>query len=234
MDFFNSLIAEVNNLIDCLKRKSFSYEKSGAWQDIGYNEVILQRDTASELEGVGFNLITTRSVNDEIVVIGDDIPVIHGNRKFARVCVIQVEETEEQQKAYNLIRKIEYTKYHVFPEGYMIRTTSRSHKEAVRVSEKAVKNGIDFSKVGNLLINKYKENSAVKGVKVIFVTDENADYKAFEEIARKNNDITETLNHVMNSVNFDCNTCKLKPICDEVEGMKELHFSTAAKKEGTE
>ena len=231
MDFFNSLIAEVNNLIDCLKRKSFSYEKSGAWQDIGYNEVILQRDTAAELEGVGFNLITTRSVNDEIVVIGDDIPVIHGNRKFARVCVIQVEETEEQQKAYNLIRKIEYTKYHVFPEGYMIRTTSRSHKEAVRVSEKAVKNGIDFSKVGNLLINKYKENSAVKGVKVIFVTDESADYKAFEEIARKNNDITETLNHVMNSVNFDCDTCKLKPICDEVEGMKELHFKTSGRKE---
>lgn len=231
MDFFNSLIAEVNNLIDCLKRKSFSYEKSDAWQDIGYNEVILQRDTASELEGVGFNLITTRSVNDEIVVIGDDIPVIDGNRKFARVCVIQVEETEEQQKAYNLIRKIEYTKYHVFPEGYMIRTTSRSHKEAVRVSEKAVKNGIDFSKVGNLLINKYKENSAVKGVKVIFVTDENADYKAFEEIARKNNDITETLNHVMNSVNFDCDTCKLKPICDEVEGMKELHFKTSGRKE---
>lgn len=231
MDFFNSLIAEVNNLIDCLKRKSFSYEKSGAWQDIGYNEVILQRDTAAELEGVGFNLITTRSVNDEIVVIGDDIPVIHGNRKFARVCVIQVEETEEQQKVYNLIRKIEYTKYHVFPEGYMIRTTSRSHKEAVRVSEKAVKNGIDFSKVGNLLINKYKENSAVKGVKVIFVTDKNADYKAFEEIARKNNDITETLNHVMNSVNFDCDTCKLKPICDEVEGMKELHFKTSGRKE---
>ena len=231
MDFFNSLIAEVNNLIDCLKRKSFSYEKSGTWQDIGYNEVILQRDTAAELEGVGFNLITTRSVNDEIVVIGDDIPVIHGNRKFARVCVIQVEETEEQQKAYNLIRKIEYTKYHVFPEGYMIRTTSRSHKEAVRVSEKAVKNGIDFSKVGNLLINKYKENSAVKGVKVIFVTDENADYKVFEEIARKNNDITETLNHVMNSVNFDCDTCKLKPICDEVEGMKELHFKTSGRKE---
>ncbi len=234
MDFFNSLIAETNNLINGLKRKSFSYEKSGAWQDIGYNEVILQRDTASELEGVGFNLVTTESVADEVVVIGEDIPHIHGNRKFARVCVIQVEETKEQQKAYNLIRKIEYTKYHVFPEGYMIRTTSRSHKEAVRVSEKAVKNGIDFSKVGNLLINKYKENSAVKGVKVIFVTDENADYKAFEEIARKNNDITETLNHVMNSVNFDCDTCKLKPICDEVEGMKELHFSTAAKKEGTE
>lgn len=231
MNFFNSLIEEIVSLTGGPGKKSFSYQKSDAWQDVGYNEVILQRDTAFELDGVGFNLITTEPVNDEIVVIGDDIPVIHGNRKFARVCIIQAEETEEQQKAYNLIRKIEYTKYHVFPEGYMIRTTSRSHKEAVRVSEKAVKKGIDFQKVGSLLISKYKENSAVKGVKVIFVTDENADYKAFEEIARKNNDITETLNHVMNSVNFDCDTCKLKPICDEVEGMKELHFKTSGKKE---
>ncbi len=234
MDFFNSLIADVSSLTDGLDKKSFDYNKNIAWSDIGYNEVILQRDTAFELDGVGFNLVTSEPVNDEIVVIGDDIPKIKGNRTFARVCVIELEETQDQQKTYNLIRKVEYTKYHVFPEGYMIRTSSRSHKEAVRVSEKAVKNGIDFEKVGNLLINKYKENSAVKGVKVIFITDTSADFKRFEEIARKNNDITETLNHVMNSVNFDCDTCKLKPICDEVEGMKELHFSTATKKEGTE
>ena len=101
----------------------------------------------------------------------------------------------------------------------------------MRVSENAVKKGIDFQKVGSLFINKYKENTAVKGVKVIFITDKNADFKKLEEFARKNNDITETLNHVMNSVNFDCDTCKLKPICDEVEGMKELHFKTSGKKE---
>lgn len=231
MNFFNSLIEEIVSLTGGPGKKSFSYQKSDAWQDVGYNEVILQRDTAFELDGVGFNLITTEPVNDEIVVIGDDLPHIKESLTFARVCVIELDETEDQQKTYNLIRKVEYTKYHVFPKGYMIRTSSRSHKEAVRVSEKAVKNGIDFSKVGNLLINKYKENSAVKGVKVIFITDKNADFKRLEEIARKNNDITETLNHVMNSVNFDCDTCKLKPICDEVEGMKELHFKTSGKKE---
>lgn len=231
MNFFNSLIEEIVSLTGGPGKKSFSYQKSDAWQDVGYNEVILQRDTAFELDGVGFNLITTEPVNDEIVVIGDDLPHIKESLTFARVCVIELDETEDQQKTYNLIRKVEYTKYHVFPEGYMIRTSSRSHKEAVRVSEKAVKKGIDFQKVGSLLISKYKENSAVKGVKVIFITDKNADFKRLEEIARKNNDITETLNHVMNSVNFDCDTCKLKPICDEVEGMKELHFKTSGKKE---
>lgn len=214
-----------------LGKKNFGYKKELAWSDIGYNEVILQRDTAFELDGVGFNLITSEPVDDEIVVIGDDIPQIKESLTFARICVIELEETADQQKTYNLIRKVEYTKYHVFPEGYMIRTSSRSHKEAVRVSEKAVKKGIDFKKVGSLFINKYKEISAVKGVKVIFITDKNADFKRFEELARKNNDITETLNHVMNSVNFDCDTCKLKPVCDEVEGMKELHFKTSGRKE---
>ncbi len=229
MDFFNSLIADVSSLTDGLNKKRFDYNKNIAWSDIGYNEVILHRDTAFEFDGVGFNLITSAPVNDEIVVIGDDIPEIKENRAFARVCIIQLEDNEDQQKTYNLIRKVEYTKYHVFPEGYMMRTSSRSHKEAVRVSEKAVNKGIDFKKVGSLFINKYKEISAVKGVKVIFITHKNADFKRFEEIARKNNDITETLNHVMNSVNFDCDTCKLKPICDEVEGMKELHFKTSEK-----
>ena len=137
---------------------------------------------------------------------------------------MQIEDTEDDQKLYNLIRKTEYVKYHYFPDGYMIRTSSRSHKEAVRVSKDAVKKGISFQNVGNLLINKYKENPAVKGVKVIFITSPEADHKAFEEIAQKNNSITETLNHIMNNVNFDCDTCNLKPVCDEVDGMRELHF----------
>ena len=231
MNFFNSLIENVVSLTGGFSKQSFGYTGDFIWSDIGYNEVILQRDTAFELDGVGFNLVTGEPVDDEIVVIGDDLPHIKENRKFARVCIISLEETDEQQKAYDLIRKVEYTKYHVFPEGYMIRTASRSHKEAVRVSEKAVKSGIDFRKVGSLFISKYKENSTVKGVKVIFITDKNADFKQLEEIARKNNDITETLNHVMNSVNFDCDTCKLKPVCDEVEGMKELHFKTSGRKE---
>ena len=76
-----------------------------------------------------------------------------------------------------------------------------------------------------LLIDKYKENPAVKEVRVFFITAPNADFDAFEKLAAKNYEIAETLNHIMNSVNFDCNTCKLKAICDEVEGMKELHFS---------
>lgn len=224
MDFFNSLIRDTASQLSDFHKKSFDYDESKAWNDIGYNQVVLQRDSAFELSGTGFNLVTSEKLDDEIIVIGKDLNEIDKNSNFARISLIQIEDTGDDQKAYNLIRKIEYVKYHYFPDGYMIRTTSHSHKEAIRVSKTAIKNGITFSKVGNLLIKKYKENPSVKNVKIIFVTDENVDFSALSAIAEKNNKITETLNHVMNSVNFDCDTCNLKAICDEVEGMKELHF----------
>ena len=111
----------------------------------------------------------------------------------------------------------------------MIRTSSRSHKEVVRLSKSAVNSGASFEKIGNLLIDQYKSNPAVKAVHLFFVTDKSVDYKSLEALAVKNHSITETLNHIMNNVNFDCSSCNLKPICDEVEGMRELHFKAAEK-----
>ena len=217
MKFFDSLIAETEKLISSFPKKDFP--KGLPWQDSGESQIIMRRDTAYELEGAGFNLVTSSDVSDGIILIGDDLSEIRENRRFARITIVQTEDAGDEQKEYNLIKKIDYVKYHIFPVGYMMRSTSRSHKEAVRVSKKAIKDGADFCKIGSLMIEKYKENPAVKGVKVIFITDLKADYPSAEKIAEKNYAITETLNHVMNNIVFDCDTCKLKAICDEVEGM---------------
>lgn len=227
MKFFDSLIDKANALLAPLPCRTQS--KSVAWKDAGKNQVIMRRDTAFELEGTGFNLVTSNCVNDETVVIGNDPADIVKDTRFARISIIQIDDVGDEQQAYNLIKKIEYIKYHTFPDGYMMRSTSRSHKEAVRVAKSAIKSGIDFHKVGSLMIDKYKEIPAVKGVKVIFVTHPNADFGGIENLAVKNSEIAETLNHIMNSVNFDCSTCNLKAICDEVDGMKELHFRKSGK-----
>lgn len=227
MKFFDSLILETEKLISPFSKKEF--EPCNPWHDAQQAQVIMRRDTAYELEGVGFNLVTSDNIPDGVVVVGDDLGEIKNSCRFARICFIQIEDSGDDQKAYNLIKKIDYVKYHTFPDGYMMRSTSRSHKEAVRVSKKAIKDSADFRKIGSLLIEKYKEIPAVKGVKVIFITAKEADYNETERIAEKNYAITETLNHIMNSVNFDCDTCNLKAICDEVEGMKELHFNKTDK-----
>lgn len=227
MDFFTSLTDRFLKVCDGLKGKSFSYNESLAWNDLGYNQVLLQRFTKYELDGVGFNLVTTSPLTDETVVFGDDLGGIKSNRKFARVTLIRVDDIAETQDTYDLLKKLDFIKYHISPEGYMMRSTSKTHKEAVRVSKEALKNGMSFEKVGDLFIKKYKENPTVKAVRVIFITDPKTDFSELEAIAIKNHDITEALNQVMNNVMFDCDNCNLKAICDEVEGLKELHFKSA-------
>lgn len=230
MEIFDSLIKEVSEIIEPYSRTEYSYEKEKSWEDVGYNQVVLQKEAFLELDGVGFNLLTSSKIDDSVVVIGKDLQDLKGNSKFARICFIEFNEAEDTQKTYNLIRKIEYTKYHFFPDGYMIRTSAKAHKESVRVSKTAVRKGITFQKVGNLLVSKFKENPAVSGVRVVFVTEDAVDFSSLEGLSRKNHEITETLNQVMNNLTFDCDTCNLKAICDEVEGMRELHFKTSMRK----
>lgn len=232
MEFFDFLIDETLALADSGDKKEFSFICENPWKDEGHSGIILQRDCAYELKGTGFNLVSLRDVNDSVVVFGEDLPEIRADRAFSRISVISIESQESEQQLHDLIKKIEYVKYHCFPEGYMMRSTSSSCKEAVRVSKSAIGKGITFQKIGSLLVERYKKIPGVKGVTVIFVTDKTADYTRLNEISEKSTAITKALNHIMESVNFDCESCNLKPLCDEVEGMRELHFKTAARMGG--
>ena len=79
MNFFDDLLKEVDKCISGFEKKS--YAPGRAWEDIGRNEVVLQRDSRYELDGVGFNIVTSNNIgDDEIVVIGDDLNAISADR----------------------------------------------------------------------------------------------------------------------------------------------------------
>ena len=52
------------------------------------------------------------------------------------------------------------------------------------------------------------------------------DYKALAERAKKSGEVTKTMNKILEGLpeDLDCASCSFKPVCDEVEGLKELHF----------
>ena len=238
MELFNSLISSTKEILAKSKPQSWNYNPKKAWPDLGSAELVLQSDAAFELGALGLgsaNYICTTSsadiVNkDQILLYGPDLKKIKKDTPFARIVLLRVGVIEgDDDEVYRALKNIEFSKYHIYPEGYMVRMSPESHREQIRVSKKAVKRGINFEAIGNRYIAEYKKDANVINATVIFVTDPDMDFAAMSDNAKKADAITDTLNHIMEGLPTDCNVCQLKDICDEVEGMKELHFGVGDK-----
>lgn len=238
MELYNSIIKSTKEILSKGKAKVWDYNPRKAWNDIGSAELVLQRDAAYELGALGLGssnyICTTTSSElvskDQVMLYGPDLKQIKKDTPFARIVLLRVGVLEgEDEEVYRTLKDIEFCKYHVYPEGYMVRMSPESHREQVRVSKKALRRGISFEAVGNRYIDAYKKDPNVLNVTVIFVTDPDLDYKAMLENSKKVDEITNTLTHIMEGLPTDCTVCQLKDICDEVEGMKELHFGVGDK-----
>lgn len=232
MKLFDDLIALVNSeLNDCAERVSKAEDVS-AWRDEGENTLILGKEAAYELgaDGTGHcatlltadkSLVTGNSVS----VVGKDLNEIAGNTPFCRVALVLADDIDEQdESAYREVQSVDFVKYHVFPEGYMLRISSEGGKEQVRVSKKALKDGISFAAVGKTYIERYLRNPHVKAVKLIFLSGDAAKRDVWATVAKKSAERIKALNKILKQVMLDCDVCALKPVCDEVEELRELHF----------
>lgn len=144
---------------------------------------------------------------------------------IAHITVLRTEDITKdgEQAAFAIIKGIETKKYGVYPEGYMIRAAAFSNREQARVSRKALDKGLTFEQVGNLFIRQYRRSRFVRAAKVIFITLPQAPYRDLDGLAARTNKITGALNHILDDVDMDCKACEWKPVCDEVEGLKEMH-----------
>ena len=241
MELYNSLIQETRELTDKLPARVWDYDPGAAWPDTGSSELVLQKDAAFELGASGrgsanYVLFTSHPElggRDQVILCGRDLNEIKGDCDFARIVILRVGVLEDDDEAvYRTLRDIEFAKYHVYPQGYMVRISPESYREQVRVSRDAMRRGISFKALGMNYIRAYKQDPNVLGATVLFLTDPAADYAALKALAKKSADVTGTLTHIFEGLPTDCSACALKDICDEVEGMKELHFGVGAEGSG--
>lgn len=156
-----------------------------------------------------------------VTLYGPDLPMLKGDVPYARVSLVAVrkEFTTEEYKLYNLLRSIEYIRYHVNPRGYMPRISTAQGREQVRVSKDALDSGIDFYKVGRLYEEAYLKHPAVQSVETVFITLQDFDYRAMQKVFDRAESVTMSLDHPLNNLKMDCNSCNLKPVCDEVDAL---------------
>ncbi|MDO5413526.1 MAG: hypothetical protein Q4G31_08640 [bacterium] len=238
MELYNSLINDTRAQLEGLSAKVWNYAPADCWADTGASELVLQRDAAYEMGALGkgsanYVLFTSSSElvdKDQVILYGPDMGQIKGDCDFARIVLLRVGVLDDDDEAvYRTLKDIEFAKYHVYPEGYMVRMSPESSREQVRVSKKALGKGISFRSVGASYVAEYKKDANVLNATVIFITDSKADYAALQAAAKKASAVTGTLTHILEGLPTDCSICALKDICDEVEGMKELHFGVGDK-----
>lgn len=203
-----------------------------SWRCTDQEALILRSDMAYELgggtkaavSGLGFTTNSDLVPESGVFLIGPDLPEIREDVPCARITLLRLEGIDdlEPQQLYAVFRKLEYTRYRIYPEGYMIRISTVKERESVRISKASLKEGMDFAGVGACFAKQYIGNPYVKAVQTYFVTDSGVNYGALQKCAHRFEQITESLNLVFQGFSMDCSTCSQRELCEEIDGLKEL------------
>ena len=236
MKLYDEIITNWNGMLQGCQVRSLPVESDVTWPDVGKDNMILRSDMAYELGGssasipaLGGTAITDDAdlvPGDEILLVGPDLSEIKEDVPYARLAIARVrgEEMGEGNTLYNAIRNIEYVRYHVNPKGFMMRVSAMHERESVRVSKEAIASGLDFQTVGNMMLRSFHRNVKVEAVKIVFITTSDFPYAQLSKEIRQGEKITKTIDHMLKNIMTDCSACSLQEICDEVEGLRELHF----------
>ncbi len=236
MNVYDKLIKDTLNILNTQNLTELKV-KDAKWNMLKSNEFLMGKEVAFELgdrfkDSVVYNVQTSdKSLvgEDKIFLIGKDLQDIKENTNFSRVALFNIDDISDPNKAYIGVRKLNYERYKIIPEGYMVLSSSFENKENVRVSKKAIKNGLTFETLGNLYINQYKQLKGVNAVQIYFIVGDYDFVKDLVNVSKKVNEVTEAFDHILKNVILDCDVCPLKTICDDIEQLRVLHFEANKK-----
>ncbi|MBE5901787.1 MAG: carbon monoxide dehydrogenase [Lachnospiraceae bacterium] len=234
MKLYDEVIKECCQLLTGEKAKDLQVSE-GIWPKVDDRSMILRSDMAYELgsgnlPAIGMTLITDSEEyagKNGLHLMGEDLPDISADRGFARIAILRMEPgiLKEGDALYKAIRDLEYTRYHFYPEGFMMRVSASKAKETVRVSKEALQKGLTFEKTGSQMIEAFLSHPGVKAVDLTYVTDSDFAFGKLQALQKQAEAITKAIDHIGNGAIMDCVACNLQEVCNEVEGLRELHFS---------
>ena len=232
MNVYDNLIQET---LGILQKQNFTelQVRDCDWNMLDTNEFLMGKEVCFELgdrfkDSAVVHIPTSDKTligEDKIFLLGKDLQDIRQNTNFSRVTLFNIDDIPDPNKAYISVRKLDYERYKIIPEGYMVLSSSFEDKENVRVSKKAIKKGLTFETLGNLYIQRYKQLPGVNNVQVYFMVGDPDFVKDLVGISKKVNEVTNAFDHILKNVILDCDVCPLKTICEDIEALRELHFS---------
>lgn len=231
MKLFHDVIQQMNALLPESPDRFAAYRSDLCAESGDKNAILFRSDTAFELGGSGKPGVSCvlfgeiDSSEDEVLVYGKDLWELTEDTAFAHVTVVQLKAECDEDLRYEQLKEIGFRLFQLYPRGYHIRISPSAGREQVRVAKDVLQgpSPLSFVNVGCSLIRLLREHEDVTRVRTIFITGDRIDYTALAALSRKARSITEAVEHTLQLGELDCASCKMKPICDEVDGLRELH-----------
>ena len=229
MELFREPIEDLKDcLADADKRKELQGTKCSmisSWPR--GSSLVLQADTALELggaEGSLFIILWTEQDGvispGQISLVGPDIQEVE-NKKLPVAQVIMVYgDFQDEYETYQLFLD---TLLGVNLKDISIRFWPDRQRIWYRVSDQALKSGFNLMRCGCTLLNRLQSLPAVKGVEIILSTEHLKINPLLQKAAAKSSEILEALVKIHEDLNFDCEDCDYKDVCDEVGALKDIH-----------
>lgn len=238
MKIFADITEKMLSILPETADKSVFYKCELCAQSGDKNAILFRSDTAYELGGSGKTAVGSivfadlPSMCDEVILYGPDLSEITEDTPFAHLTFVSLKQKNEEELTFEQLKDIGFTAFQIYPKGYHIRISPSTSKEQVRVAKTAINSDVplSFLNVGCSLIHALKENDDVEFVRTVFITKKDFDYKTLSLLAQKAKKITDAVHSTLQLNELDCATCKMKSICDEVEGLRELHLKKEKEK----
>ncbi len=238
MKIFAEVTEKIMALLPEFADKSVLYDEKLCAENGDKNAILFRSDMAYELGGSGkasvSSIVFTNlpSVQDEVFLYGPDLSEIKRDTPFAHLTFVSLKQKNDEELTCEQLKNIGFTAFQIYPMGYHIRISPSASKEQVRVAKASLhsENPLSFMNIGCSLIEAFKKNDDVEAVRTVFITKEDFNYRALSDLAMKAKKITDAVHSTLQLDELDCSSCKMKPICDEVEGLRELHLKKEREK----
>ncbi len=191
------------------------------------SSLVMQDDTALELGGAEGSL--------SIILWTEQDNIIHPGR----ISLVGPDLTETEKSKLSLTQiilvhgafKDEYETYQALQDlifatclKYIsVRFWPDRQKVWYRVSKKALESGFNLKRCGCTLLNQLEGLPAVKGAEIIMSTEQLKSQPLLGQAAAKTREIMEALIKIHEELNFDCDNCDYREVCNEVAALKEIH-----------
>lgn len=232
MKIFADVTEKMISLLPEVADKSVVYSDELCAEKGDKNAILFRSDTAYELGGSGKASVCSivfsdlLPMQDEVILYGPDLSEINEDIPFAHLTFVSLKQKNDEELTHEQLKNISFTAFQVYPKGYHIRISPSASKEQVRVAKSAVdsENPLSFMNIGCSLIEAFRKNDDVEAVRTVFITKKDFYYRELSALAQKAKRITDAVHSTLQLSELDCASCKMKPICDEVEGLRELHL----------